>query len=132
VELYELMSRGGKGGSGLLGSSSSEASLHTKAFMVDGDVGFVGSVNFDPRSINLNTEMGILFTDPQLTDELMRIYAWKVGEDSSYRLWLENGKLRWEDGSTKPPRMWAHEPAASWSRRAMAEVVSWLPVESQL
>ena len=135
VELYELMSRGprgGKGGSGLLGSSSSEASLHTKAFMVDGDVGFVGSVNFDPRSINLNTEMGILFTDPQLTDELMRIYAWKVGEDSSYRLWLENGKLRWEDGSAKPPRVWTREPAASWSRRAMAEVVSWLPVESQL
>ena len=43
------------GGSGLLGSSSSEASLHTKAFMVDGETGFVGSFNLDPRSINLNT-----------------------------------------------------------------------------
>ncbi len=111
VELYELMARGpGGGGSGLLGSSSSEASLHTKAFMVDGVTGFVGSVNFDPRSINLNTEMGILFDDRELTADLLRIYQWKVSAQSSYRLWLENGELRWQDGSVKPPRVWSEEP----------------------
>lgn len=133
VELYELMARGPRsGGSGLIGSSSSEASLHTKAFMVDGTTGFVGSVNFDPRSINLNTEMGILFEDRQLTADLQRIYQWKVGEESSYRLWLENGDLRWQDGSVKPPRIWTQEPNADWKRRTMATVVRWLPVESQL
>lgn len=133
VELFELMARGpGGGGSGLLGSSSSEASLHTKAFMVDGETGFVGSVNFDPRSINLNTEMGILFADRQLTADLLRIYQWKVGGQSSYRLWLENGQLRWQDGSVEPPRVWTEEPNADWKRRTMAAVVRWLPVESQL
>ena len=134
IELYELKARGapGGGGSGLLGSSSSEASLHTKAFMSDGDVGFVGSVNFDPRSINLNTEMGILFTDTQLTRDLLRLYEWKVGHENSYRLWLENGELRWEDAGADPPRMWTREPDADWKRRAMAAVVRWLPVESQL
>ena len=133
VELYELKARGpGGGGSGLLGSSSSEASLHTKAFMADGDVGFVGSINFDPRSINLNTEMGILFTDRELTRELMRLYAWKIGRDNSYRLWLENGELRWEDAAAKPPRTWTEEPEADWKRRAMATMARWLPVESQL
>ncbi|MBU8976316.1 MULTISPECIES: phospholipase D family protein [unclassified Lysobacter] len=134
VELYELMARGpgGGGGSGLLGSSSSEASLHTKAFMVDGDVGFVGSVNFDPRSINLNTEMGIAFTDRELTRELLRIYEWKVSAKNSYRVYLENDALRWEDGSKEPPRVWTQEPEADWKRRTMAAVVRWLPVESQL
>ena len=100
--------------------------------MADGDVGFVGSINFDPRSINLNTEMGILFTDRELTRDLMRLYAWKVGRDNSYRLWLENGELRWEDSATDPPRIWTEEPEADWKRRAMATVARWLPVESQL
>ncbi|WP_396615303.1 phospholipase D family protein [Lysobacter soli] len=135
IELYELKAQGpggGRAGSGLLGSKSGEASLHTKAFMVDGDSGFVGSVNFDPRSINLNTEMGILFTDRELTRELMRLYAWKIGRENSYRLWLENGELRWEDAAAKPPRTWTEEPDADWKRRAMATVARWLPVESQL
>ncbi|MDG2519596.1 phospholipase D family protein [Lysobacter soli] len=135
IELYELKAQGpggGRAGSGLLGSKSGEASLHTKAFMVDGDCGFVGSVNFDPRSINLNTEMGILFTDRELTRDLMRLYAWKIGRENSYRLWLENGELRWEDAAAKPPRTWTEEPDADWKRRTMAAVARWLPVESQL
>lgn len=40
---------------------SSKASLHTKAFLVDRKTAFIGSLNFDPRSAALNTEMGILF-----------------------------------------------------------------------
>ncbi|HEY0504960.1 MAG TPA: phospholipase D family protein [Lysobacter sp.] len=134
VELYELKARGPRtgGGSGLLGSSSSEASLHTKAFMVDGETGFVGSFNLDPRSINLNTEMGILFNDRELTAELHRLYEWKIGHDSSYRLWLQDGKLRWNDGTVSPPRVWTRDPEASWGRRATAKIVGWLPLESQL
>ncbi|MDX1561273.1 MAG: phospholipase D family protein, partial [Marinobacter sp.] len=39
---------------------SSAASLHAKTFAVDGETLFVGSFNFDPRSANLNTELGFL------------------------------------------------------------------------
>ena len=53
------------------------ASLHTKAFVLDGARGFVGSFNVDPRSKNLNTEMGVLFDDPvmamHLRDEYLRL-----------------------------------------------------------
>ncbi len=53
------------------------ASLHTKAFVLDDARGFVGSFNVDPRSKNLNTEMGVLFDDPviaaQLRDEYLRL-----------------------------------------------------------
>lgn len=134
VELYELMARGPRkgGAGGLLGSSSSEASLHTKAFMVDGELGFVGSFNLDPRSINLNTEMGILFNDRQLTGDLLRLYQWKIGRENSYRVWLQDGEVRWEDASKSPPREWTQEPDANWPRRMTAKIVGWLPLESQL
>src|SRR5690606_40679097 len=38
---------------------SSGSSLHGKTFAVDGQRIFVGSFNFDPRSANLNTELGL-------------------------------------------------------------------------
>ncbi|MFC3551170.1 phospholipase D family protein [Lysobacter cavernae] len=129
VELYELMPRG-RSESRLLGSS--DASLHTKAMMVDGEVGFVGSFNLDPRSINLNTEMGILFRDRALTAELLRSYAQKTGPRSSYWVQLVDGRLTWEDGSEDPPHHWTREPDASLGRRVLARVVGWLPLESQL
>src|SRR5690606_33208058 len=64
VQLHEMRARGAGGIAGVLGSSG--ASLHTKAFVVDDARGFVGSFNLDPRSANLNTEMGVLFDDPAL------------------------------------------------------------------
>ena len=37
--------------------------LHAKSLVVDGRVAFVGSYNLDPRSENLNTEVGLLVED---------------------------------------------------------------------
>lgn len=44
----------------------SGGSLHTKTFAVDGERLFVGSFNFDPRSVRLNCEMGFLIDSPTL------------------------------------------------------------------
>ena len=76
--------------------------------------------------------MGILFKDRELTTELLRLYEWKIGRDSAYRVWLQDDELRWDDASAKPPRVWTRDPEADWKRRAMATVVRWLPLESQL
>ena len=86
VELHELMPQGQQDGGSLFGSSG--ASLHTKAFAVDGETGFIGSFNLDPRSINLNTEMGILFKDRQATQQLLARYREKTAARQSYRLAL--------------------------------------------
>ena len=129
VDLFELMPHGRADGS-LFGSSG--ASLHTKAFAVDGTVGFIGSFNLDPRSVSLNTEMGVVFEDVALTTALLESYATKTAPGNSYRLALENGSLRWHDGSVQPPRAWKHEPESSLWRRAQARVMRWLPIESQL
>ena len=41
-----------------------KASLHAKTMVVDGRVAFIGTYNLDPRSQNLNTEIGIVVEDP--------------------------------------------------------------------
>ncbi|WP_369980460.1 phospholipase D family protein [Xanthomonas bundabergensis] len=129
VTLFELKPQGDPGGS-LFGSSG--ASLHTKAFVVDASEGFIGSFNLDPRSMNLNTEMGLLFRDRAAAAELQRLYRAKVSAPVSYRLALQDGELRWQDGAARPPRTWTHEPEAGVWRRAAARVIGWLPLESQL
>lgn len=45
----------------------SQSGLHAKAFTIDDRYLFVGSFNWDPRSVNINTEMGILIDSPQVT-----------------------------------------------------------------
>ncbi|KRG49285.1 cardiolipin synthase [Stenotrophomonas panacihumi] len=129
IGLYELKAQGKPDGS-LFGSSG--ASLHTKAFVVDGRTGFIGSFNLDPRSMNLNTEMGLLFVQPDLARELQQLYARKTAPAVSYRLALVDGALRWHDDAAQPPHTWTREPDASPWRRGAAKVIGWLPVESQL
>lgn len=45
-------------------------SLHAKSLVVDDRVAFVGSYNLDPRSENLNTEVGLLVEDAAFAGEL--------------------------------------------------------------
>ena len=131
VSLFELKPHGASGvRSSLFGSSG--ASLHTKAFVVDGAHGFIGSFNLDPRSMNLNTEMGLLFDCPGAAAELEALYRSKASPQASYRLGLADGTLRWYDDAARPPSTWDREPEAGLWSRAMARVIGWLPVESQL
>ena len=111
----------------VIGSSS--ASLHTKAFVVDGRYGFVGSFNFDPRSVSLNTEMGLLFEHAELAREMQAVFAEEIAEKRSYRLVLSGDAVRWQDGGG---RLLGSEPDASLRRRLVAGMISFLPVESQL
>jgi len=45
---------------------SKRLGLHAKALLVDDDHVYVGSCNLDPRSLNLNTEVGLLIEGPEL------------------------------------------------------------------
>jgi putative cardiolipin synthase len=131
VSLFEIRRNGPKLAPSLFGSSG--ASLHTKAFVIDGERGFVGSFNIDPRSANLNTEMGVLFDDPGLASDLRQEYLRLASPGLSYQVRRgTNGSLQWLDGSTQPPQTLDHEPGAGWWQRASTRVMSWLPIESQL
>jgi len=75
IELYELKPSAyaeldGRGPRRMF--SSSRASLHAKSYMVDQHLLFVGSLNLDPRSARLNTEMGIVLDSPALCAAMAR------------------------------------------------------------
>jgi len=44
--------------------------LHAKSMVIDGKVIFIGTFNLDPRSANLNTEVGVLVESPELGRQL--------------------------------------------------------------
>jgi phosphatidylserine/phosphatidylglycerophosphate/cardiolipin synthase-like enzyme len=48
--------------------------LHSKFFVVDKHISFVGSHNFDPRAKNLNTESAVIIWDDDLADALEQIF----------------------------------------------------------
>lgn len=131
VHLYETKARGHIHSAGAFGSSG--ASLHTKAFVVDDARGFVGSFNLDPRSVDLNTEMGVLFKDEALAIDLRNEYLRLTGPALSYWVFLEgDGRLRWLDRSAAPPAVLEQEPDTGWMQRSLVRVIGWLPIESQL
>jgi phosphatidylserine/phosphatidylglycerophosphate/cardiolipin synthase-like enzyme len=45
--------------------------LHAKSLVVDGRIAFVGTYNLDPRSENLNTEVGLIVEDEPFARELL-------------------------------------------------------------
>ncbi|WP_345782247.1 phospholipase D-like domain-containing protein [Thermomonas sp.] len=131
VHLYELKARGNTASVGAFGSSS--ASLHTKAFTVDDARGFVGSFNLDPRSIALNTEMGVLFEDPAIAIDVRNQYLRLADPTISYWVYRNpKGDLRWLDRSRTPPAIFRQEPDTTVWQRGIVQVLDWLPIEWQL
>ena len=113
VHLHEL--RAHRACAGTAPHRQSGASLHTKAFVLDDARGFVGSFNVDPRSKNLNTEMGVLFDDPvmapQLRDEYLRL------TDPAMSYWVYRN-AEGEAALAGPSAAIARRPRARTRRRA--------------
>jgi len=131
VHLHEIKARSQVDTGGVFGSSG--ASLHTKAFVVDDVRGFVGSFNLDPRSADLNTEMGVLFEDPALALDLRNEYLRLARPELSYWVYRDDhGAMRWLDQSATLPVSLEQEPDTTWTRRLIVRVLGWLPIESQL
>ena len=130
VKLFEFQRAAEGGKMSVLGSKG--ASLHTKSFTVDDRFGFVGSFNFDPRSVSLNTEMGVVFECGELVRELRELFVAETSPQRSYRVSLDNGRLRWDGEDEDGPQSYSSEPRASLRRRLVAFVMRWLPIESQL
>jgi len=132
VALYELKPEGERQRLRLFGSG--RASLHTKAFLIDRKIGFVGSFNFDPRSVSLNTEMGILFECAPVSQAMDTLFAQEIAPQMSYCIGLdEKNYLRWNtiDKRGKAISL-KREPESRPLRRAFVRLISFLPIESQL
>ena len=104
------------------------AGLHTKALVVDRESVYIGSLNLDPRSIRLNTEMGMIVTSTRLAEEVAAIAERDMAPANSWRVRLDdNGKLIWESAEGTVTR----QPAQSGWQRVQAWFFKIVP-EGQL
>jgi len=135
VELYEMKLKVGseEGRSRISLTGSSRSSLHTKAMIVDRRWVFVGSMNLDPRSAFINTEMGVLVDSPALAEQVREQFERATAPELSYRVVLEEDEgLVWYDRSRGRDRRLEREPDASWLRRLGVTLLRVVPLDSQL
>ena len=70
--------------------------LHTKASVSDGQLVFIGSMNLDPRSGAINTEMGAVIDSPGLGGELRELMLRDMSPDNAWEVSLaDDGRLQW-------------------------------------
>ena len=113
-------------------SGSSRASLHAKTFAFDRQRLFVGSLNLDPRSAVLNTEMGIVFDNAQLAGMVGDWFDTRL-RDVAYELRLdERGDIEWVEHSADGDRIHQTEPNTGFLKRMSVWFARLLPIEGQL
>ena len=108
---------------------STQASLHAKSIIFDKQQTFVGSLNLDPRSMFINTEIGVLFENEALSSKIVSALNDAVA-NSAYRVQLADDKLIWLDMDTQ--KTFKSEPDASIWRKIGACFFRLLPIEDQL
>lgn len=139
VHLYELRpsTEDGEKQKKRFSFGSSRASLHAKTYVFDRNSVFIGSMNLDPRSIELNTEIGVYCessaTASQVVDGVesnLDQIAWRVEQRTDA---AGNTRLVWiqtaQDGTVTE---FDEEPDASLKRRITVWFLGVLPIESQL
>jgi len=119
-----------KRGSGVGGSSAS--SLHAKTFEVDLARVFVGSFNLDPRSIDLNTEMGFVIESRVLAQRMSDVLDGRVDE-RAYEVKLSpEGTLYWIEHTPAGVVRHDSEPGAGLLQRGAVEFMQLLPIDWML
>jgi putative cardiolipin synthase len=109
--------------------SSSGSSLHAKTFSVDRSVVFVGSFNFDPRSSQLNTELGFVIESPAMASAASDAILGRLAADA-YRVRLDpDGELQWVEQVGGRDVVHDREPGAGFLRQLGVSVLSLLPIE---
>lgn len=129
VKLWELQPMNSRRADPNIFVGESEASLHAKSFVFDRYKLFVGSINSDPRSIELNTEAGVMVYQKELAQRLAELFQRWTSDAYAFELRLdENDRLEWHAGNKR----WTSEPEAGRVRRFKAWMIDWLPIEGQL
>lgn len=149
VELYEFQPLQ-RERSRFFSGSRSRASLHAKAYVIDRRMLVIGSMNFDPRSAYLNTELALFIDSPQLANAAASLIVRAMSPDASYRVTLatpeESARLRgigapapgliWTGNEQTDGvpylRTWSFDPEGGLLRNLLTGLFLLLPIDSQL
>ena len=103
--------------------------LHTKALVIDDDIVFIGSPNLDPRSMRLNTEMGLLIESEALNSMVREAMLPDFSTSNAWHLQIDaDGNVLWvSDDET----LTAQPATSTWQR-----IEDWffrhMPIEGEL
>ncbi|WP_136683221.1 phospholipase D-like domain-containing protein [Falsirhodobacter xinxiangensis] len=106
--------------------------LHTKLFLIDGKRALIGSVNYDLRSAYMNTELGLLFEQPEVVAELMAEFDAHIAPEAAYALELHEGRHRFRVRRAGLPEVMDRDPEAPPILRAVSWIAGHLPIQSYL
>lgn len=141
VELYEIRSLlGNTRGSGETKAISryGNYSLHAKLFVFDRQRVFIGSMNFDQRSMHLNTEIGLIIDSPELARQIAARFEAMVQPANAYALALrpnamgETPNLVWRTLENGKAVEYDTEPARSIWQKIGVDLLTLLPLDKEL
>jgi len=109
--------------------SQSSTSLHAKTFAVDDHQVFIGSYNVDPRSANINTEMGVIINDDELASQLHEALSDDLLSQAYEVKLIDNNQLQWHTIEDGKKVVYNSEPRVGFSDHVWLTIMSWLPID---
>jgi putative cardiolipin synthase len=103
-------------------------SLHAKTIVSDRRLCFIGSLNFDPRAIVINSENGLLIDSVELAGELADFIEYLAAPENAYEVTMQNNRLQWKSSD----RTLEAQPARGGMQGFVDLLGGLLPIESQL
>jgi len=123
VQIYEL-----KGEPAIAeGQAVSSMSMHAKYILLDDDIVFIGSQNLDPRSLYINTELGVIIKSKELTSDLKRSFNQLILPENAWRVEQSDDGFLWHssDGVLKK------EPARNAWQQFQHSLMKLIPVSNR-
>ncbi len=132
VKLYEVRASENIPGDESKGVQDAKTTLHAKSFAVDRKRIFIGSFNWNQRSINLDTELGVIIHSPEMASQMVeRVIAGLPTR--TFEVYLnEKGKLRWKGHENGQEVILTKEPQTGFWHRFNAGFMRMMPNKSQL
>ena len=103
--------------------------LHAKLLLADDQISYIGSCNLDPRSLKINTEVGLVVESKELNRALRDLLAVDFETRNAWAVQRSaNGELVWIGNN----QVLHHQPAHSSIQRLEDWFIGLLPIDGQM
>ena len=141
VKFYEVRARlgstRGSGESARIARFGNYA-LHAKLYVFDRQKVYIGSMNFDQRSRRLNTEMGLIIDNADLSQQVAARFEAMTSKQSAYSVVLrssdggKSSRLVWETAEEGQPIELYKEPSRGAWQSFKVKLLALLPLDREL
>jgi len=108
------------------------STLHAKTFVVDRNKIFIGSFNWNQRSVNRDTELGVIIHSSEIANGLLERVKPALRAASFEAFLNEDGKVRWRIEDNGQEVVLDKEPQTGFWKRFNAGFLRIMPIKSQL